>query len=80
MIHDKAECKKFFTEVTGLANVIDKYMICTLEAGNLNEHGEQIVKTRPLADGCTPNLKLLAHGEIQVCSNHFQQEVEAKIS
>ncbi|RVE48226.1 hypothetical protein evm_007083 [Chilo suppressalis] len=63
LIHNKRECKESFTNIPQLMSVIDKYMICTLDKGNLNEEGK-LIKTPTLADGCTPNMKLMANGEI----------------
>ncbi|XP_028167703.1 uncharacterized protein LOC114358041 [Ostrinia furnacalis] len=65
LIHDKEECKKYFAEIGSLDHVIDKYMICTLEGGNIDSKGEQILKSRPVADGCTPNIERLKHGDIE---------------
>ncbi|KAL4708526.1 hypothetical protein ACJJTC_014134 [Scirpophaga incertulas] len=63
---DKNECKQYFTNISTLMeNVIDKYMLCSIEAGNINEYGEQIIKLRPNADGCSPIMRLLRQGEIE---------------
>lgn len=35
-----------------MAEVIDKYMICTFEKGNINIEGDTIIKSPPTAQGC----------------------------
>lgn len=35
-----------------LLEVIDKYMICTMGRGNIDDQGHQIIRVRPSADGC----------------------------
>lgn len=62
LIQDKEECKKHYEVFNGMADVIDKYMICTFEKGNINIEGETIVESPPTAQGCdvrTPKLKAM---------------------
>ncbi|KAH9636509.1 hypothetical protein HF086_017675 [Spodoptera exigua] len=57
LIQNKEDCKKEYAVYKGMDQVIDKYMICTFEKGNINDAGETIVKAPPRAQGCkfSPN-------------------------
>lgn len=46
-----------------MGRIIDKYMICTYAAGNLNDKGEIIKKSEPVADGCVYH-KVLIDGMV----------------
>jgi hypothetical protein len=61
-LHDKEDCKKYFTGYPALHKVIDKYMICTIEAGNLDAGGKELLKMKPSLDGCLPTqIKMKDH-------------------
>lgn len=67
-ILDKNECKKDYETFPQMAQVIDKYMICTLEKGEFDENGIMVLANRPaLLDGCKPGVRLSDDG--QPCEN-----------
>lgn len=53
MIQNKTHCKKYYHNLPILQATIDKYMICTLAEGNIDDKGDQIVTHKPDADGCS---------------------------
>lgn len=55
LIQNKQKCKEFYHELPGLFLVIDKYMICSMGGGNLDDVGRIINKVPPTADGCLPD-------------------------
>ncbi|CAG9794809.1 unnamed protein product [Diatraea saccharalis] len=63
LIQKKEICKNSFANFPQLLPIIDKYMICTNESGNLDEKGH-LIKPAKLADGCSRN------------TYHLRQEIE----
>ncbi|KAJ8715577.1 hypothetical protein PYW07_010059 [Mythimna separata] len=57
-IMDKNSCKLHYNQYPGMDNVIDKYMICTLEKGDLDENGEMTMAESVKLNGCTGRLRL----------------------
>ncbi|XP_049880455.1 uncharacterized protein LOC126376948 [Pectinophora gossypiella] len=55
LIQDKEKCKDFYTNIDGMDKVIEKYMICGLDEGNINSKGDQIARSHALIDGCANN-------------------------
>lgn len=53
LIEDHTSCKKYYHSWTQLQDTIDKYMICTLYQGNIDDNGELIATEKPDAEGCT---------------------------
>lgn len=50
-----------------MGTVIDKYMICTLEKGELDDNGEMVVPPqKPLLNGCQTELKLVGDDGVPV--------------
>ncbi|KAM3960701.1 uncharacterized protein ACR2FA_005294 [Aphomia sociella] len=68
------ECKKQYSSIPELGPIIDKYMICTFESGNINAAGEQILKIKPTADGCMPD-----HGIVELETLHLLDIDESQI-
>lgn len=54
MILNKKECKGYYEDHGRMTDVIDAYMICTLDGGNINEKGEPIDNNE--------SIKVLLHG------------------
>ncbi|XP_035442438.2 uncharacterized protein LOC118270771 [Spodoptera frugiperda] len=52
LIQNKEDCKKEYEVYKGMDAIIDNYMICTMDKGNINDAGETIVKAPPTAQGC----------------------------
>lgn len=52
LIQNKTHCKRHYSHLPQLQATIDKYMICTLAKGNIDDKGELIVTQKPNADGC----------------------------
>nr|XP_049705084.1 uncharacterized protein LOC110377158 [Helicoverpa armigera] len=75
LIQDKEECKKGYTAYNGMDQIIDKYMICTFEKGNINDAGMTILKTPPTAEGCDTKVKRLKGSETTYCENANNPEV-----
>ncbi|CAK1541079.1 unnamed protein product [Leptosia nina] len=71
-IYDKSRCKEHYSDEMG--KIIDKYMICTYAAGNLDDRGEIIRKTPP-ADGCVYQKVLIDGVEYLQCVNGDEEEV-----
>lgn len=52
MIFDKEKCKQAYEVYPNMGQVIEKYMICTLEVGNIDERGYPVLTEAPINDGC----------------------------
>ncbi|CAH2059437.1 unnamed protein product, partial [Iphiclides podalirius] len=52
-ILNKAKCKELYADFPDLQAIIEKYMICTKESGNLDDQGNMISTLKPTADGCS---------------------------
>ncbi|CAG4967601.1 unnamed protein product [Parnassius apollo] len=52
-ILNKKKCKDIYADFPDLQVIIDKYMICTNEWGNINADGDQISTIKPTAEGCS---------------------------
>ncbi|KAJ8715574.1 hypothetical protein PYW07_010056 [Mythimna separata] len=61
LIQHKELCKEGYNIYEGMDLVIDKYMICTEEKGNLNDAGLAILKAQPNAKGCVAREALKIH-------------------
>ncbi|XP_026323002.1 uncharacterized protein LOC113232474 [Hyposmocoma kahamanoa] len=57
LIQNKTQCKKYYRNLTDLQATIDKYMICTLAKGNIDDQGHLIVTEKSNVDGCSDNDK-----------------------
>ncbi|KAL0811355.1 hypothetical protein ABMA28_009765 [Loxostege sticticalis] len=71
LIYDTEKCKKFFQEIGPMAMIIEKYMICTLDSGNIDAGGNPINPPRTLVDGCSPNIARMLQGDL-VCQEDGQ--------
>ncbi|XP_026729397.1 coagulation factor IX-like [Trichoplusia ni] len=45
LLEDKEVCKRYYSHFKNMSEVIDKYMICSLGKGNIQENGEPYMKT-----------------------------------
>ncbi|XP_049705086.2 uncharacterized protein LOC110377142 [Helicoverpa armigera] len=63
LVMDKRDCMKSYEVYPNMTYIIEQYMICTLEEGNLNDKGDPIVKSLPTAEGCTGTQKAGREGE-----------------
>lgn len=68
MIQNKTNCKHYFHKLPQLQAIIDKYMICTLTAGNIDDDGELIFTQKPDADGCSDEDKIA--GMVSTTNSH----------
>ncbi|XP_026322999.1 uncharacterized protein LOC113232471 [Hyposmocoma kahamanoa] len=64
LIQSKQQCKKYYQALPSLLEVIDKYMICSMGGGNLDDVGRIINKTPPSGNGCLPNMNMCTPGEV----------------
>ncbi|CAH1641528.1 unnamed protein product [Spodoptera littoralis] len=69
LIQNKEDCKKEYEVYKGMDQIIDNYMICTFEKGNINDAGETIVKSPPTAQGCLPKSSRLRGYEGASCES-----------
>ncbi|XP_026323069.1 uncharacterized protein LOC113232524 isoform X2 [Hyposmocoma kahamanoa] len=68
-IQNKSQCMKYYKKIPALLNVIDKYMICTMGSGNIDDEGHEITKVPPTADGCI--------GEPDQCNNEMHHVIRS---
>ncbi|PZC77036.1 hypothetical protein B5X24_HaOG203906 [Helicoverpa armigera] len=54
IIYDKEKCKKHYEDYPNMGDVIDKYMICSMGGGNINDEGEAIKVNEDRHEGCRP--------------------------
>ncbi|XP_072934897.1 uncharacterized protein [Epargyreus clarus] len=52
LLEEKELCKEAYSNVPKMDQIIDRYMICTNNPGNIDDSGNLIVTNKPLADGC----------------------------
>ncbi|XP_022827218.1 uncharacterized protein LOC111356964 [Spodoptera litura] len=66
LLMDKNLCKEHYKDYPELLKTIDKYMLCSLDAGHMNDKGEIVSQNHTLVDGCiTQNDKLMGiEGEV----------------
>lgn len=69
LIQNKTHCKKYYQNLPLLQDTIDKYMVCTLAAGNIDDKGDQIVTMKPVADGCSEADKKA--GRVSITNTHI---------
>lgn len=77
LIQDKEECKTHYVDHPGMAEVIDTFMICTFEKGNINTAGDTIVKSPPTAQGCAEPGARKDEGE--TLKGHIHNEMVSNI-
>lgn len=85
-ILSKPECKNQYKskdQAKGnqeLHKIIDKYMICTLKAGNIDDHGEIVSPSPPDMDGCITKLEKLAGavGDTVSIYEHFTKSLKSQ--
>ncbi|KAG6449883.1 hypothetical protein O3G_MSEX006290 [Manduca sexta] len=75
LLQEKSVCKKVYKGYN-MDLVIDKYMLCTMEGGNVDEKGDLIGKSKPvLVDGCvTKRQRLMGAGGISCEENEEMPE------
>lgn len=49
---DKQLCKDHYKDYPEMLKTIDTYMLCSLDAGHMNDKGEIISSNHTLVDGC----------------------------
>ncbi|XP_038219626.1 uncharacterized protein LOC119837909 [Zerene cesonia] len=65
-LYDKERCKEHYS--AEMEQIIDKYMICTYAAGNLDDNGEIIERPELVADGCVYKKVLIDGVEYLQCA------------
>ncbi|KAF9797578.1 hypothetical protein SFRURICE_008680 [Spodoptera frugiperda] len=53
LLLNKTTCIEHYEDYTNMSYVIETYMICTLGKGNIDDGGNTIVTSLPIANGCT---------------------------
>lgn len=51
-IANKTKCIEAYRDLPKLHDTINKYMVCTIEAGNIDDEGNIILPSVPVVDGC----------------------------
>ncbi|KPJ05210.1 hypothetical protein RR46_04047 [Papilio xuthus] len=51
-ITNKKKCKEGYSDIPELQDIIEKYMICTIGAGNLDNQGNIMTTLKPESEGC----------------------------
>ncbi|PZC77035.1 hypothetical protein B5X24_HaOG203905 [Helicoverpa armigera] len=76
---EKEECKAAYTSYPEVLKTIDKYMICSMLPGNLNDEGTPIETKPSLADGCVTSKQRLSGAagpscEVEVVEEEYPME------
>ncbi|XP_021191516.3 uncharacterized protein LOC110377137 [Helicoverpa armigera] len=53
LLLNKTECNQHYEDYKNMSDVIDRYMICSLGKGNIDDGGNTIQKSLPVENGCT---------------------------
>ncbi|CAH1641523.1 unnamed protein product [Spodoptera littoralis] len=73
LIMDKKECMKEYSVYPNMSYIIEQYMICTLENGNINDKGEQINEDFTKMEGCVP-AGARKNGPDDLCEDYNDKE------
>ncbi|XP_026323001.1 uncharacterized protein LOC113232473 [Hyposmocoma kahamanoa] len=73
LIQNKTNCKNYYRNLPHLQATIDKYMICTLMAGNIDDDGELIFTQKPDADGCSDEDKMTGTCKLERSDEEFRK-------
>ncbi|KAF9805822.1 hypothetical protein SFRURICE_009454, partial [Spodoptera frugiperda] len=73
LIMDKKDCMKEYEVYPNMTYVIEQYMICTLESGNIDDRGEQINDDFTKMEGCSP-AESRKNGADNLCEDYNDKE------
>ncbi|KAJ8709671.1 hypothetical protein PYW08_009675 [Mythimna loreyi] len=77
-IMDKENCKMHYNMFTGMATVIDKYMICTLGKGDLDENGQMDSKVASASvklNGCQNGLRFFSDNNVSCDDDATRRDI-----